>query len=1501
MPGSDCAATMLAPSPGMLQPQVAVEGDEELPEGCSLPLPQPIGLSDDVELQEKGQLAEYFGVDWRPERSTLLPPTQRSPNSRVRHAVGRLNDLARSPGPLNDSAHSPGPLEESMSQHSAFGRPSDGVEADPTEYAAPLTWEELFSVQTRATLELRGIEAKVGASIACAIGNMEGLTKRKAKILARQCGSMLAGRPARPRPTAARSTWSDTTARANALREIERGMRANWTERANQLSADREVPSAAANFVELEALRWENRKLADAKLAAETQATDQARRIAQLEETLMDLRLRPTPRRAGTDGEDDPMCALERQVSKLSEELQASALTPICRCSCASAYMMAARADAEAQRETAAEAAKERAGAAKRLADAVAERDLARQMLKGVQAMLGHAEAARSSAQKALQQAQAEKAASQAHPPIHPRATVIAVLAEGEAKRNRHAAELEAICASREQVEAQLAAAVAKLQQTQAALNKACTLSPLRSRAMKYHETGEGHQGQMMRPEGDTPASNSELASPSAAAQLAHAQAQEETQQLQAVLAERESALQKAQAKARALESECSALRAAVDEAEAGCRDLHSRLAEAEADKAANVAALEGRIRQLAAEAASKEQALEQAQREHAARIQAAQAVNENVAQKQADSERLEGDIQRELAAAQEKLRAIESAAAAEREAAAEAARARAEELARWAAAADRAAAEQAAKIADLEAAREAARRSALAELTACRDAGLQAVYELEAQVSELTTEKERLQAEVQRQRASLSKNRAQAEEELAVAEARIEKLRAEKKDALAELAKAEARAAAAEAELAEARAAHGRTAAEATEHLNARIGELTAARNAVSAEAESLRTQVAELTAERNYAVASKQQAAEAAAALEAEAATLLDQKKQAVTALQSQISQLKMERETMKQAHERVQASLDQLQAEVEAERASNRQAFTRLQASAEAEEAARRAAEGKLAAAEEAAAQLHSAAAAGERQLQEQKRVAEGKLTAVEEAAAQLRSAAAAGERQLQEQKRAAEGKLAAAEEAAAKLQEQKRAADARISALQTRLDGMQCAAGGVDTQKVKVEEFAAALREARAEAAELRRQLAEAVSAAAAERQPLALSPRRLPSAVKAAAQQHKSRSRCRVLARVRPMTRAEQAAGQGTPLKVADVDTLLLAGGHGGAQRYTFDRVFSSEEGQEAVYKEVAALVAGVMEGANGCVLAFGQSGSGKAHTLAGTPQHPGINFRAMSHLFQMAKEGGGARDTRIAMSIVEIHNDAIQDLLSNDPFRRLDIKIVEDGVCVPGLSIKQIASTADVEAVMCSASAQQHSSTSHLVLSVYVACKDRTTGATALGKLHMVNLAASELADREGDRSLSALGNCLQALQASRAQMPYEESCLTRLLADSMGTDRSRAVLIATCSPLASDAAETRRTLEFCARRAAARSGSPARQLDSAPTSPATGTVAGLAANFGGSTPRISPRGNQLFSPVRMGYSHARNAARKLDMNAVTPTVEPSSKSPQRFSARHAS
>ena len=43
--------------------------------------------------------------------------------------------------------------------------------------------------------------------------------------------------------------------------------------------------------------------------------------------------------------------------------------------------------------------------------------------------------------------------------------------------------------------------------------------------------------------------------------------------------------------------------------------------------------------------------------------------------------------------------------------------------------------------------------------------------------------------------------------------------------------------------------------------------------------------------------------------------------------------------------------------------------------------------------------------------------------------------------------------------------------------------------------------------------------------------------------------------------------------------------------------------------------------------------------------------------------------------------------------------------------------------------------------------------SICAACH---AGATALGKLHLVSLAAPEEAEREGDRSLPALSTCLQ-------------------------------------------------------------------------------------------------------------------------------------------------
>ena len=96
----------------------------------------------------------------------------------------------------------------------------------------------------------------------------------------------------------------------------------------------------------------------------------------------------------------------------------------------------------------------------------------------------------------------------------------------------------------------------------------------------------------------------------------------------------------------------------------------------------------------------------------------------------------------------------------------------------------------------------------------------------------------------------------------------------------------------------------------------------------------------------------------------------------------------------------------------------------------------------------------------------------------------------------------------------------------------------------------------------------------------------------------------------------------------------------------------------------------------------------------------------------------------------------------------------------------------------------------------------------------------------MVDLAGSERVKQSGARfqqfeelkainlSLSALGNCVSALAAQRAHIPYRDSKLTRLLQHTLGGN-SRTAMIVCCRPGNDEGGETYSTLMF-ARRASA-------------------------------------------------------------------------------------
>ena len=88
----------------------------------------------------------------------------------------------------------------------------------------------------------------------------------------------------------------------------------------------------------------------------------------------------------------------------------------------------------------------------------------------------------------------------------------------------------------------------------------------------------------------------------------------------------------------------------------------------------------------------------------------------------------------------------------------------------------------------------------------------------------------------------------------------------------------------------------------------------------------------------------------------------------------------------------------------------------------------------------------------------------------------------------------------------------------------------------------------------------------------------------------------------------VVCRLRPQSDAESRQGGTTVAKFPNTHTLVHC-----EKSYTFDRVFQPGSTQDVVYTESAKrIVSDVLAGYNGTIFAYGQTASGKTHTMEGT-------------------------------------------------------------------------------------------------------------------------------------------------------------------------------------------------------------------------------------------------------------------------------------------------
>lgn len=86
-----------------------------------------------------------------------------------------------------------------------------------------------------------------------------------------------------------------------------------------------------------------------------------------------------------------------------------------------------------------------------------------------------------------------------------------------------------------------------------------------------------------------------------------------------------------------------------------------------------------------------------------------------------------------------------------------------------------------------------------------------------------------------------------------------------------------------------------------------------------------------------------------------------------------------------------------------------------------------------------------------------------------------------------------------------------------------------------------------------------------------------------------------------------------------------------------------------------------MFADASPLVISVLDGYNVCIFAYGQTGTGKTFTMEGTEQSRGVNYRTLEQLFEISKERSEAFTYNISVSVLEVYNEQIRDLLATSP------------------------------------------------------------------------------------------------------------------------------------------------------------------------------------------------------------------------------------------------
>ena len=293
---------------------------------------------------------------------------------------------------------------------------------------------------------------------------------------------------------------------------------------------------------------------------------------------------------------------------------------------------------------------------------------------------------------------------------------------------------------------------------------------------------------------------------------------------------------------------------------------------------------------------------------------------------------------------------------------------------------------------------------------------------------------------------------------------------------------------------------------------------------------------------------------------------------------------------------------------------------------------------------------------------------------------------------------------------------------------------------------------------------------------------------------------------------------------------------------LLSSGSKSPTAFTFDHVFSPSASTQELHTQVAKpMIANVLEGYNATLFAYGQTTSGKTHTMVGSEDHPGLIPLTVEDLFKSIERA--ERVYRVWVSYLEIYNEVANDLLQP---RSINLKLREspaEGCYVLGLKQVRVFNAADVMQLLeigeknkhyRETKIHDHSSRSHSVFKIRIDSSERgrmdlneeeegkPAGGIRASVFNLVDLAGSERLNDSGSGSIAETSHINKSLfvltkvinklaDGPIGHIPYRDSKLTRILSNALGGN-SHTAIICTIAPAAANLSLSLSTLRFASR-----------------------------------------------------------------------------------------